>query len=81
MVSSFSVTIKFIQLHTNIFYIMPDVSRKASIAQDVSPLWVGVIPLMGRKRAKNSLDSRDAQWLIYMRSDETKTPRINNHEL
>ncbi|TRM75577.1 hypothetical protein DJ532_07905 [Sulfolobus sp. A20-N-F8] len=60
---------------------MPDVSRKASIAQDVSPLWVGVIPLMGRKRAKNSLDSRDAQWLIYMRSDETKTPRINNHEL
>ncbi|TRM85605.1 hypothetical protein DJ526_11215 [Sulfolobus sp. A20-N-G8] len=55
---------------------MPDVSRKASIAQDVSPLWVGVIPLMGRKRAKNSLDSREAQGLIYMRSDETK-PHIN----
>ncbi|AOL17322.1 hypothetical protein BFU36_12065 [Sulfolobus sp. A20] len=40
--------------------------------------WVGVIPLMGRKRvrAKNSLDSREAQGLIYMRSDETK-PHIN----
>ncbi|TRM74487.1 hypothetical protein DJ523_04795, partial [Sulfolobus sp. E5] len=51
------------------------VSRKACIAQDDSPLWVGVIPLMGRRRAKNSLDSREAQGLIYMRSDETQTPQ------
>ncbi|TRN01490.1 transposase, partial [Sulfolobus sp. E1] len=39
------------------------VSRKAGIAQDVPPLWVGVIPLRGRVKAGDPLDSRDAQGL------------------